>query len=241
MHIELLHKYWKGRFPKVYLITDKPTTKEYKDTTIVCFEGDMPFRLKKACEMVETEFVLITLDDYFIIDAVEEKYIAYLVKQVREKNIDYLQIYNRRYCKKKHYTELTRLNEINIEEKYAVNLYPAIWNKEFFIKCVDDDVNPWEFEPRLTIKAREYNAKCYASYANTFSILDVVRKGKVLHKANRYFKKNNISIGSRPLIERKYEVKQFVADFIWWYMPRWVYRFARRVGILLGMKFFSEE
>ena len=57
----------------------------------------------------------------------------------------------------------------------------------------------------------------------------------------RYFKKNKIDIGERPVIEWRYEIKQSIADFIWWHMPRWVYSLTRRIAEKCGMKFYSKK
>lgn len=240
-HFLLLYNHWTGRLPQTYLVTDKPTTRSYPGVKILDFDGDMPIRLLKACEVIPEQFILLTLDDYFLISDTSESAIKNLVANQKEMEIDYLRIYDRRRPKKGG--KKTRLEQypIDLSQKYAVSLYPAIWEKGFLMKCIDGDSSPWMFEPSLTEKAKERNAKCFANTSGVFEILDVVRKGKVLHKAKRYLKKNRISIGERPTLEWKYEIKQAVADFIWWYMPRWVYKVARRTAELFGMKFFSKE
>lgn len=241
MHFKLLLEHWKGKKPDIFLITDKPTLRQYDGVEILVFDGDMPTRLCKACEVIDNKYVLITLDDYFLISDVYGSNIERLIKLVEKNQIDYLRIYDRRYAKKKHYKSIDCLEKIDLSQKYALSLYPAIWNKHFFAKCVDKDVSPWAFEPELTEKAIKYNARCFSNNSGVFEILDVVRKGKVLHKANRYFIKNKIDIGERPVIEWRYEIKQSIADFIWWYMPRWVYSLTRRIAERCGMKFYSKK
>ncbi|MDB2103241.1 hypothetical protein PMW00_09440 [Clostridium paraputrificum] len=238
-HLNQFKEHWKGEFPLIYLVTDKNTYFEFEGVKILVFDGDMPLRLQAACRAIDAKNVLVTLDDYFVIDDIREENIKFLVDKVKSKQIDYLRIYDRQFNKKKYYTSIDVLNEIDLKRKYAVSLYPAIWNKEFLIKCVDKDDTPWKFEPELTNKAIQFNAKCYYNNSGVFNILDVVRKGLVLHKANRYFRKYDIDIGDRPLVDRRVEIKLFIADFIWWYMPKWVYRLARKVAENLGMEFYS--
>lgn len=240
-NISLLKKNWRGDLPEIYLVTDKDTDFMDEDIKVVAFSGDMPVRLKKACERINSNYVLITLDDYFIINTIEEEKMQYLKNVANRESIDYLQLYHRRYAKKKYYTEIEDIRKIDLSTKYAVSLYPAIWKKDFFVSCVDEDDTPWRFEPELTMKAIDYNANCCISNAGVFQILDVVRKGKVLHKANRFLRRNNLDIGDRPLASRVEEMKLTIADYIWWYAPRWFYKAVRKIAEKAGMQFYSKE
>lgn len=240
-HFGLLRKYWKGDLPEIYLVTDKPSNKQYDGVKILVYDGNMPIRLYQACRVIESQYVLITLDDYFLIRETNEQTFSYMIDTIKNRQFDYLSIYNRRYAKKRYYTGITFFKEIDLSQKYALSLYPAIWNRDFFEKCVDKDISPWEFEPQLTKNALKYKAKCFSNNAGIFEILDVVRKGKVLHKAKKYLTKHKIDIGKRETIEWKYEIKQGVADFIWWHMPKWVYYMARTIAEKMGVVFFSER
>ena len=102
-------------------------------------------------------------------------------------------------------------------------------------------MTPWKYEPSLTQYAIEEKAKCAFSPAGVFDILDVVRKGKVLHKANKYFKTNGIDIGSRPIISWKTEIKLALMDWISWYTPRKLFITAKKVLKHFGKTFYSED
>ena len=240
-HFALLREYWQGELPPTYLVTDQITDKCFAGVEILVFNGDVPARLLQACKMIESNRVLITLDDYFVIGNIYGETINYLVNYTVENKIDYLRIYDRRYTKAKHYQDVKIMKKLDLDEKYAISLYPAIWDKSFFEYCAENDGNVWGFEPGLTEKAKLYNANCYSNNSGSFPILDVVRKGGVLRKANRYLKKHNINIGDRKLVNIKIEIRQVLADFIWWHMPRWVYRVARSACEKIGMKFYSEK
>ena len=51
-----------------------------------------------------------------------------------------------------------------------------------------------------------------------------IKKGKVLHKAKRYFEKHDIDIGNRPVISKWIEFKLAVMDFISWHAPRFLFK-----------------
>ena len=242
-HIALYKKNWNGPLWKTYLVTDKPTEKHYDGVEIIVADGDLdfPMRIRYALDRIDTDYVLVTLDDYFLIEKAKVEGLAYLAEQAEKEAIDYLMLYDRRKTNPKRYTPIDKLEPIDLARKYAVTLYPAIWNKRFLFNSVKSDMNPWYYEPSLTYYARENGANCQFSHSGTFVILDVVRKGKVLHKANRYLKKNGIDIGDRPLAKRSTEMKLAIMDFIDWHMPRWFFRMTKSIAKKFGMKFYSED
>lgn len=242
-HIELYQKNWCDNGAQTYLVTDKPTDRSFDGVKIIVADGDMDFpsRIKYALQFVETPYVLLTLDDYFLVNPVNNRNIETLVNKAKVEKIDYLLLYDRRKTDPKKYEKTDVLHSIDLQKKYAVTLYPAIWSVEFLKKTVKEDLSPWLYEASLTKTAREENAKCAFSHTGSFDILDVVRKGKLLHKAVRYFKKNNIEIGNREIISYGIEFKLWVQDMISWHAPRGLFIFIKKVAKRFGVTFYSED
>lgn len=241
-HISFLRKNWVGDFWKVYMVTDRPTDKSYDGVEIIVADSglDFPMRIKYALDFIKTDYVLLTLDDYFLIEKVYSEDLEYLVGRAEAENIDYLLLYDRRKLNPKKYESIDKLVPIDLNQKYSVNLYPAIWSKGFLQNSVNEDLSPWLYEPTLTNYAKNQNAKCCFSHSGAFVILDVVRKGKVLHKARTYFKKHNVDIGERPTISRLTEVKLALMDVISWYAPKRLFIILKKIAMACGMKFYSE-
>nr|APZ79456.1 cpsK [Streptococcus suis] len=241
-HIRLYRENWQGKVVKTYLVTDKETSQTFEDVEIIVApaECDFPMRIKHALQYIETPFVLLTLDDYFTINSIKSDNLNYLSNRAEKESIDFLMLYDRRKDDSNKYKELNILEQIDLSKKYAVTLYPAIWNKEFLSKTIKEDLSPWLYEVSLTKTAIEERAKCFYSPSGTFRILDVVRKGKVLHKADRYFKKNGINIGDRPLIGGVTEIKLAIIDRLNWYAPKWFVSLLKNVGRKFGMEFYSD-
>ena len=242
-HIALYKKYWDGPLWKTYLVTDKPTEKHYDSIEIIVADSnlDFPMRIRYALDYIHTDYVLLTLDDYFLIEKTSAKGLQYLAERASNEHISYLKLYDRRKTNPRKYTEVRQLEPIDLSRKYALTLYPAIWDKQFLFNSVKADMSPWLYEPSLTKYAQEQKANCQFSHAGTFVILDVVRKGKILHKANRYFKKNGIDIGNRPLISRATELKLALMDAVSWYMPRKLFTACKKTLRKFGVSFFSED
>ncbi len=242
-HIKLLNQNWQGEKIKTYLVTDKPTEAKFEGVEIIVApsEYDFPKRIKFALDYINTDYVLLTLDDYFNIFPINADSISFLLDIAEQEKIDYLKLYDRKKDKPKKFTSIDAIDNIDLSNKYAVTLYPAIWSKSFLSATAREDLSPWLYEVSLTKTANEQKANCKFSGAGAFRILDVVRKGKVLRKANKYFKKNGIDIGDRPLISRWQEFKLKVMDYVDWHFPKWLKRFFKKIAKLFGKKFYSED
>lgn len=241
-NIFLIKKNWIGPLPKIYIVTDKRTNIKIDDTVILNFSGDMPHRLKKALNTINDKYILFSLDDYFLI---KETYLNSIEKSIQfceQNDVDYLLLYRRKLAKGYKYKSQEKIDRIDLHSSYyAVNLYPALWKKTYFLKSIDDDLTPWQFEPTLTKKAIEFSAKCYFDFSGKFVILDVIRKGKLLHKAKRYLKKYHLEIGSWETQRYTSELFMAIKDFIRWYTPKWFYKFLKKIGKKIGMKFYSGD
>lgn len=242
-HIYFLKENWVGDLWKIYMVTDRQTDKNYDGVEIIVADGglDFPMRIKYALDYIKTDYVLLTLDDYFLIEKVYSEKLNYLVDRAESENIDYLLLYDRRKTNPKKYEPTENLFPIDLNKKYSVNLYPAIWQKGFLRNSVNGDLSPWLYEPTLSNYAKNQNAKCCFSHSGAFVILDVVRKGKVLHKARSYFKKHNVDIGERPTISRLTEIKLIFLDIISWYTPRKILKAIKCLAKKFGMTFFSDD
>lgn len=242
-HIELYRKNWPDNIYQTYLVTDKPTTRNYDGVQIIVAEEglDFPMRIRYALEQIEARYVLLTLDDYFLIKPVDKNNISWFISHMQQENIDYLRLYSRRWTKKRYIRPLDEVIPIDLNKKYWINLYPAIWSANFLKKTVHENVSPWLYEASLTDTAIQENAKCGYSLAQTFEILDVVRKGKLLHKAERFLIQNKIEVPQRTRISYLTETKLWVMDRIRWHAPKPIFRYLKSIAKKCGMTFYSED
>lgn len=239
-NVRHLKKNWKGKLPRIVLVSDGFSSKKIPGVEIVWYEGNMPFRLKQALSVLDCDYMLVTLDDYFLLKETQGDDIEHLVQMCEKNSIHYLQLYHRRKSKKLSRYSLDDIERIDLTANYAVCLYPAIWERKFLDYCIKEDLSPWEFEPKLTGMAKEYAANCYFCRKCCFYILDVVRKGKILHKAKKYFKRNKINIGDRQTISYATEIKLTMADLVSVYLPKPVYCICKNIAKKMGYKFFSD-
>lgn len=241
-HMYLLNKNWNDRNIDTILLTDKETERSFEGVRIVSAGNgtELSDRTAFVLPQINTEYVLITLDDYFpIYDVCSEK-IERLIKIMDKENIDYLRLFCDPNSHKK-FLDYDKLYKIPLDKNYDVNLYQGIWRKSFIEKTIRQSLNAWQYEVSLTSIARECNARCVLSKGKEFEILDVVRKGKLLHKANRYLKKHNLYNGDRKTIEWKEEVRIYLFNRGKKILPKFAAKWIKGFLQKRGYKFYSES
>lgn len=244
-HIKLLEENWPDRNMRACIVTDCETDRCFPNVDIIVAANQPEWsdRLKVALQQVNTEYVFVTLDDYFLIEQVQNEKIANVINMMTKENIDYVRLFAR--PKRANGTKLEGyrgMRRINTDENYSVNLYAGIWKKWFLEKTTEESLSAWKFEIRLPRVARNNNARCVVSSNNEFVILDVVRKGKLLHKSAHYFKKHpGIYNGSREVNTWAYEIKLGIRTLGVRHAPKCVVNAARNFMIKRGHHYFSQD
>ena len=108
-------------------------------------------------------------------------------------------------------------------------------------KTLTKTLNAWQYEVALTNMARQLNARCADSRRGEFPILDVIRKGKVLTKARKYFDKNPIYKGDREDMRVKDE---WMLEFRTWlreWLPKPLFNLSKAIMRRRGYTFFSDQ
>lgn len=243
-HITLLNKYWPNRKCKTYIVTDKVSSQKFDNIEIVACGDDteMSDRVKFICSKIKEEYVLVTLDDYFPDGEFKEEKFESLVEFLKENNGDYLRIFPRpkKEKRKKVTEEIYKISEI---ERYSINLYPALWKKDFFYSTVEQKLNAWEYEVSLSKQFIKLNGQAYVYPRNKelFPFMDTVRKGKILRKAWKKLKKLDIYHGNRPIRTRREEAKLAIQTFFSRYTPKFIVNFIKKImRKLFKSKFYSD-
>ena len=237
-HLKMYNTNWPERNFETYLVTDKQTDKRFPEIGIIAIDDKPEWtdRLKAALAFVKTDYVFITLDDYFLIEKINKERVSQVINYAVQNQYDYIRFFKRPVpATSNPIGDLTGLFNIDKSIEYSVNLYPGLWKKEFLNYTLESSSNAWKYEISLTDYAINYNARCLVNTEDDFVILDVVRKGKLLRSANRYFQKHpHIYSGSRPLQSFSDATKLWVKTMGIRYMPRCFVKHARKLYVRLG-------
>ena len=244
-HVKLLEENWSDRDVETYIVTDVPSAKGYCRIKIISAGTDTEWteRLAFALQKVKTKYVFITLDDYFLIRKVNDQSITNLRNMMEKEEIDYTRLFPR--PKRATLNQLNGykgIRQIDISRTYSVNLYPGLWKKSFLESTVKKPLNVWLYEVSLFKRAMEYGANCVVSQRNEFRILDVVRKGKLLRRSAKYFKKHpGIYNGNRDVNTWKYEFVLTLQQQVSRHFPRILKDRIKRFMEKRGHCYYSDD
>ena len=243
-HVTLLNRNWPTRPCRTIILTDSPTDRRLPGVEILCAgEGkEITERIQYAIPLIHTEYVLVTLDDYFPTTYIDTRRIERLLDIMAARDYDYMRLYHR---PKGGTTPTGEKNvyDLSLDGNYRVNLYAGIWRTDFMAATLGDEVlNAWNFEVALTANARVAEGKCAVSKGREFPILDVVRKGRILPKAARYLKKHDLYHGPRESMPYWAYFKLGIktqGNRLLSVLPDSIYQATKRLCVACGMSSFS--
>ena len=241
IHVDLLNKYWKNRFFDTCIVTDKSVNAHFENVDILSAGEDleMPMRLKAALDSCDCKYIILTLDDYLLNKQIDSNRIQCLIDLMKKNNVSYLRLFpipRETKC----FNKSLQLYHINLSRNYAVNLYPGIWEKSFLYSTIVKSMNAWDYEVSLTKIALDNDIKCLASMANDYPFVDTIRKGKLLHKAARFLKKNGYTL-DRELVPKKEEFKLWLMKTVKAVLPMRLQRAIKKMLVKMGFKFISKD
>jgi len=121
-------------------------------------------RLKFILEQIDTEFVLLFLEDFFLMSRVNIAAFNEAVDFISsDKSVGYVGLkYNQTHKfrdenvkePQEHFFDRTLTDTVN-----RINCNTALWRKEFLLKLLREHESPWEFEKYGSYRSKRYNQK----------------------------------------------------------------------------------
>lgn len=244
-HMAFLFQNWPGHPPAV-LVTDEPTNAVFPGVEVFAAGAGlhMPGRLAAVLPRIQTEYILLTLDDYFPVYPIDTAEIARLVNIMDAKGLDYIRLFPDPPFFRP-FPGQTGLFRVDLNTDYAVNLYPGLWRKSFLEATLPGPADIWAYEVSLTHTARQRNAKCAMTWGREFPVLDVIRKGKLLRRAKRFLSRRGICLESRKTVPLWEEIRIFCFNWGKKLLPRpaalWVKKQLRKWGFSFYTDQFEEN
>lgn len=242
-NVKLFNKNWPNREFETFIVTDKPTDRVFDNVKVISAGENVEWsdRLKYALSLIKTDYIFITLDDYFLIKPVNMDHIDAMIDMMDGMHLDFIKIFkNAPSSIKEELPDHKGFYHLDTNIEYSVCLYPGIWKKEFLSSCIKEPLSAWHFEVSLSKCALEYKAKCLVCLNKEYEFLDVVRKGKLLRNAAKYFKfHEGIYEGNREVNSIWFEWKNAVQTVVRKCIPNFLVPPLMKLLSKFGFKFYS--
>lgn len=248
--IYLLNKYWNDR-PQTYL-ADSVLTPKYKGVKIInAGEGsEWSKKVQVALDTIETKYVLLLLEDFFITDYVKNRDLVKILNLMERDGILFyqllVQLINPKWEKGKSYKGNKSIKIIPAQKKYGINLQAAIWNKDYLKETVGKgNYNAWEFEVNQ-LKRTNYNderIEYLIDVRNILNITHAIVQSKYLRSAKRKLKKLGIFVSEEERIQMsvmddfKYNLKLMMYSLT----PKYLVKPAKSIGRMLKIDFVTDR
>lgn len=248
----LRDKYWADCPYKWYVVTE---SKDYQRDGVEVIKCGKKFnwagRFRYAVQFVDTEYVGIYLEDYFIKSRIDNKRISKYLDLMYQDDVKFLNMGDVfRHIINIKEPEYYKAHLIRIPKhlRYGIDTAAAIWNKEYLLERLGEgDYSAWKFESdRCDEAASKEGFKglilCDDQLSFNVSEIPVVIQGVFYPGAKKFFEKE---CGYKILSPRK--------TMGWWQVSKYKFKvycskskYGRKlmkwVGThILGYKFFTED
>lgn len=191
----LFKKYWSECPYPVFMVTESPVGSKPElvfQKIIPCGKVGWGDRLSMALEHVETPYVMLLCDDYFLCDRVDSGQLAHYVHLAKKYNAGNLRL----IPNPKHtriFSTAENLGEYADHTAYCIATQAGIWDTLFLKRLAKGYNSIWEFE-RLGSFRPDLTQPLLGTLDIQFPFEDVVHKGKWEHFGIRLCQRNGIQI-----------------------------------------------
>jgi len=209
----LLNKFWPTIDCPIYLMTES-VEYSFKGLDIRCplsiqnSSTTWSERLIRTLETINTEYLILILDDFWFKEPVNTSLIERFVEYIsKDQDIGFICLRKQPISTSEkpsdRYPELIQYGSRN---PYRINAQAGLWNKYYLIKILRKHETPWEFEWYGSKRSRFFRNKLYVIKPDSQSIFNydsggVVFRGRYIRSYIDYFKNLNIIIESDRQIE----------------------------------------
>jgi hypothetical protein len=238
----LFFKYWPDCNLPIYHVSDSLIFQDYRVNSICPSHAGTRYTWsglnKWALQQIPEDYILLILDDYFIVRTVDFTLLSKYYEIVKQENACYLRLTPNPapVSSFKHYSTIGILPK---SVPWRTSTQIAIWKKEELINLLNENENPWEYERNSIQRADDRNGlylslmldnnssvllKNYHKAYYPIIHLNATNMGKWDRETLRFCKRNKIALNIKS---REKET--------WWrgFYKRFYYKYSKFVDHIL--------
>lgn len=192
--LPLKNKYWKQCEYVTYIGSNYKKIDERECSCITI--GEDKTWTENTLEMLKKinhEYVLMLLEDHFIIDYVDNEKIDKLLQYAIKENTDCLRVYpSPRPCNV--IDKELGIGEVKLTAPYCISTMPAIWRKDSLMKLLEIPQSAWEFEQVNSKNALNSSLNIKCTIDPCINICNGVERGKWYSSTVKLLENNGIYV-----------------------------------------------
>ena len=199
--VRLTIEFWKRFWPvskfNRFLCIESDLSEEYKffekefDQIFITHNKDYNYlqRVEFALERVQTKYVVLLLEDFFLTDNFSDESIDKLIEFAAKSNAGSIQLQRLRRFSKKYdkYFNIIAPNSL-----YRIVTSPSLFKYEYIIKFMELKCTPWQFERKATKFSKKFSELCFCTRQSIYPAVHACSEQKWFSGAVRLFRKCSI-------------------------------------------------
>jgi hypothetical protein len=205
----LFWRHW-GDCPwPVYLGTNHRPFSDQRVASLATGDAEWSDRLRLCLESIDSDFVLLLLEDYFLDGAVSSRLLCDKLADLRSLGGAQLRVFPSPGPDRQLQSH-PDLGIIDARAAYRVSTQAAIWNRSHLLQLLVGSESIWNFEWNATDRSRSSGATYYATYKPLIPYRQVIERGEWFRGAARYFARQKIGcdFSARPVMSRARALKR---------------------------------
>jgi hypothetical protein len=208
----LFWRYWPDCPFPVYLGTNRACFDHPRVRSLAAGDHEWSNRLRSHLSEIETEYVLLLLEDYFFTEPISTEKIVEALCSLERLSGTVLRLYPVPGPDEpvSGYSNIGRIAPL---ASYRVSTQASIWNKMNLPKLLQEEESIWDFERRGSRRSRCLLNGFYSTYRTVLPYRQVVERGKWFRSAAKDFKGQQIGCDftARPVMSSAVEIKKTIA------------------------------
>lgn len=202
----LLQKYWSDCPYEIVLCTQTKKPENCLYDRVIYTDEQMIWgdRLKIALENIETKYVILLAEDFFLKDYVSNREIESCIQQCESEQGGAVRLNPPVPFTVKYDEKFDLLPENSI---YRICLQPTLFQTEYLRRFADHHFSPWQFERKGSLLSREYKEKLFCAKTAVYNCVHAWGNGMWMKEAYQLLQRENID-------KRLYEGKKIYP----WYL-----------------------
>ena len=231
---ECFQKYWMDCPYPVYLGSNqKHFNHPNVHTVMVGPDMNWAHSAQKMVEAIDSEYVLIFLEDFFLTRPVDSQQVATLFRALVDLDGAYLRL--KPFPRPDHIVSAyPDLGLIEPGAPYRVALQAAIWKKQVFLRLLKPGETPWQMELRGTVRSEGLPEAFYSVWKSAIHYQAGITLGKWTPSALRLLQRHNITpdLSVRPVLTADQAWRREYSRSINRILNSIPWKFRRKIGNL---------
>lgn len=152
-------KYWPDCPWPIQLVTQHKTSQEVPTLNVGCDDGLWGFAMENALARIESDVVLITLDDFWLTAPVKTRILKEFALHIYDGMLKFIRLIPSADAQTLSLID-SRLGHYTDDAPYRASMNMGLWNRKELLSLIDRTESIWEFETKGSKRSRGRKGYC---------------------------------------------------------------------------------